>query len=464
MKRVILTTLCLATLLGVIACASRGRATVVVPTPAFAAESQELTAPVMASNTPEPAAAAPATQPAQLPADIAAMMAPAGAQAEQKPALPPIPEPGQLPSGHPDVSQMRAPPGPVMPGQPLPKGHPDISQMKRPTASTQPTLIGTVVVRAVQNTKGGPAVGAGAPVTLELYQQDQVLEKREGKLDAKGLATFERIPVGMMITPVARISYNGVDYEATGGAMDPTHADQQLQVAVYESTEQQPAWTIRMQHIMLQPTTEGVQVMEMLAVENPTDRAWIGKAGGGAHGKRVTTIFPLPPGAKDVQLVGGFHECCVKIDSDRVTNSMALVPGTSQYRIVYTLPVDDGKAQFSVTTPVGIGHVMAFVPDDGTTVTASGLESGGTADMGNGKTRFYKASDLKAGSKIQLGVSGITAATTAAGGSTPSKLAAASALSGQLAKIVAGAGGLLIFVVGGMFLLVKGPKAAKKAA
>jgi len=39
----------------------------------------------------------------------------------------------------------------------------------------------------------------------------------------------------------------------------------------------------------------------------------------------------------------------------------------------------------------------------------------------------------------------------------------ATATSGQMAKVLAGAGGLVIFVVGGMFLFVKSPKSTKSA-
>jgi hypothetical protein len=269
-----------------------------------------------------------------------------------------------------------------------------------------------------------------------------------------------------------RVNYKGVDYETTGEVMDGSHASQQVQVPVYESTDSEPAWQIKMQHIMLQPTVEGVQVMEMLSVENPTDRAWTGKqlsaTGGTDAAKPITTVFPLPAGATNVQLVGGFHECCVKTEGDRIVNSMPLVPGNTQFRIVYAVPVKDGKAELSLTTPAAIGHAMAFVPDDGSTVLAEGLEAGGVADMGNGKTRFYKGTDLPAGKMIKLSISGITttAATAATNGDGSGPAAArlpvgAAAGSGEIAKIVAGAGGLVIFVVGGMLLMIKSPKRAK---
>ena len=392
MKRTILMALCVTTILMLFACASSARKTPSV----VAIVPQEASAPILASAAPEPS---PTSQPSPT--------------VEAAPQLPPLPAKPTLPNGHPDIAQMQQQGSGQSDiaqmiqqrqgGGQLPKGHPDISQMTKPaagagtTSAKTPTIIGNLTVRAVQSTKDGKAIPAGTPVTVELYQNEQVLDKREGKLDESGVATFDAIPVGLAVQPVARVNYNGVDFEATAEVMDGTHPDEQVQVQVYESTETQPAWQIRMQHVMLQPTTDGVQVMEMLAVENPTDRAWIGKAG--PDGKRATTVFPLPASAANVQLVGGFHEPGVKIESDRIVNSMALTPGTSQFRVVYTVAVKDGKTDVSLTAPVAVSHAMFFVPDDGSAVTAQGLESGGVADMGNGKTRFYKATDVAAGTR-----------------------------------------------------------------
>jgi hypothetical protein len=248
--------------------------------------------------------------------------------------------------------------------------------------------------------------------------------------------------------------------------MDGSRAEQQVQVPVFESTEAAPAWTVKMQHVMLEPTVDGVRVMEMLAVENPSDRAWIGKAAGTTDGKRRTLAFPLPAGAKDVSFGGALHDCCTTIEDGKVFDSMALVPGVSQYRIGYTLPVSDGKAAIGFTTIAPVSHLMVFVPDDGSTVKADGIGNGGVADMGGGKTRFYRATDVAAGTTVKLSISGITARATATAAATGTPTGAQTAAvnagsSAQTAKIVAGAGGIAIFVVGGMLLMFKAPKTKK---
>ena len=383
---------------------------------------------------------------------------------------------GDLPSGHPDIAQMleqrkQAKAKAKMNGE-LPAGHPPISGMTAKATTpmqamqpgtTQPAMFGTLVVRAVQGTTGGPAIGE-LPAVVELLMGDQPIDKKELKLAADGTLRLDSIPLSMNITPVVKVTYNGVEFTGQGGVMDGSHAEQQVQVPVFESTETAPKWTVKMQHVMLEPSVDGVRVMEMLAVDNPTDRAWIGTPPG-VDGKRRTLAFSLPAGAKDISFGGALHDCCTTVEDGKVFDSMALVPGVSQYRIGYTLPVNNGKADIAFTTIAPVAHLMVFLPDDGTTVKADGIADGGVADMGGGKTRFYRAGDVAAGAVVKLNISGITARVTAKAGATGTPAARGATVtagaSAQTAKIVAGAGGLAIFVVGGMLLMLKAPKSKK---
>ena len=451
MKRIYLTLTSLVAPIAVAACASQP-ADKPVPAPAPMPSALVATAPAQPTTAPVLASAAPAA---------------AAVNSED------------LPSGHPDIAQMleqrkQAKTKAKMNGE-LPAGHPPIGGMKtNPTApmqavqpgTTQPAMFGTLVVRAVQGTAGGPAIGE-LPVVVELLMGDQLVDKKQLKLAADGTLRLDNIPLSMNVTPVVKVTYNGVEFTGQGDVMDASRAEQQVQVPVFETTETAPAWTVKMQHVMLEPTVDGVRVIEMLAVENPTDRAWVGGPAG-ADGKRRTLAFALPTGAKDVSFGGALHDCCTVIEQGKVFDSMALVPGVSQYRIGYTVPVEKGKADIAFATVAPVKHLMVFLPDDGSTVSADGMGDAGVADMGGGKTRFYRATDVAAGTAVKLSISGITAraAATATGDASGTGAVARAAAvntrsSAQTAKLIAGAGGLTIFVVGGMLLMFKAPKSKK---
>ncbi|HVT88463.1 MAG TPA: hypothetical protein VHD56_06390, partial [Tepidisphaeraceae bacterium] len=187
---------------------------------------------------------------------------------------------GSLPAGHPDISQMLKNPNSsgaadaAMPvGVNLPAGHPDLSKIKGP--SSQPAASGSITIRAVQETTGGPAAGAD-DFSLELYVQSQLLDRIEGKLDSQATVIVRGIPLLAKAQPVIKVTHSGVVYQVSGEPIDEQNPSAQIQVPVYETTNQAPEWQIRMRHVMVSHAEGLVRVMEMLAIDNPTDRAWLG--------------------------------------------------------------------------------------------------------------------------------------------------------------------------------------------
>jgi hypothetical protein len=386
------------------------------------------------------------------------------AQDNTSPATQPAASSGSLPAGHPDISQMTPPPsspgaaGSAMPaGVSLPAGHPDISQMmadaKAP--STQPGAIsGTVTVRAVQSTPGGPAV-SNDEVTVEFYVNGQLLDRAESKLDDKGVATFNGVPLMFKPQPIAKVKHAGIEYQAVGDAMDSKTME--LSVPVYETTEEAPAWQVRMRHVMIGHVEGGLQITEMLAIDNPGDRAWLGTPT--SDHRHATFSVTLPENAVHPKLIDGQRECDTRVEGTTLTNLSAVAPGNTQYQLSYMIPATDGKASLSVSAPALVKTLMVMVPDDGMAVKAQGVELAGSSDMGTGKTRFYRASDVAAGQVITLALSNIV---------DPVKASAAGSTSGSstnAAQIIGGVGAAIILLFGIAFLFMKpAPKPQPKTA
>jgi hypothetical protein len=304
---------------------------------------------------------------------------------------------------------------------------------------------------------GGPAKLGDASATVEVYDRDRAVAKLDAKLDEHGEVSVSGIPVGPTFQPLVTVTYKDVSYQSIGQPI-VSATPQTVTVQVYEPTDQPVAWEVRMRHMMLQPTAAGVQVVDMLAIDNATDRAYIGAPGSdGADGRRLTFALPIPAGARDVKLVNGFHDCCSKVENGFVLNTMAIVPGTTQYQLTYFVPQTDGKADVTAAAPAVTKHFIAFAPDDGTTITATNLETG-TTNMGNGTTRYFKANSVPADQVLTVRVTGVPTKSPPApadlrgdAGRTAGSSAASAARmdTARVAKTVAGLGGLLIFLIGG---------------
>jgi hypothetical protein len=334
-----------------------------------------------------------------------------------------------------------------MPGG-LPAGHPNIygnGPATRPAAK-----FGTVMLRAYQGTKDAPAIGETRAV-LELYHRGQVLAKVEGTLDASGSLVFTKLPLDVPFQPVVMLRHSGVDYTAVGEVMDGYHAGQELEVPVYETTEKQPAWDVEMRHVIVEPAAEAVRVTEMLVVANPTDRTWLGAPQ--KDGKRVSFAIPLPAGASQVEFGNG-ADGSVKFEAGRVVNALPLQPGSTQYQLTYVVPVVDGKAKVQVVAPAPTRHMMVFVADNGSPVTAEGLQASGKHDMGNGAAALvFGGADLKANQVAAVNIALPKPIKKGTVGSTTD--------GARIAKIVAGAGGAVGLVIGVGYVVFKPIKAAR---
>jgi len=457
MKRLMIMTACTWTLWAGGACATKPAGQPVPAVPAAAPVA-------FAAATPAPGADA-MTRPVMLAddmplADMFAKKSDAAAPAAGEPALPPGHPPmggakaaapmgklpadhPPLPAGHPPMGGARPKAAATRPAGALPTGHPNV----------QPKVEGSLKVRVVQGTANAPAVGAAA-FTFHLFDEHghpMSEQPLEGKLEPDGTALLTTVPVRTPVFAKVSVTYAGATFEALSDRMDPLNADAEVEVRVFETTDTLPQLAIGMRHLIVTQVPKGVRVEEILMIDNPSDRAYAGKPG--PDGKKVSFSLPLPAGASNLELSAQMHDCCNAIKGDQLVSNMPLNPGETQYSFAYTVPASGGKATLGLSAPAPVNHLMLLLPDDGTTVTPSGLTSTGVRDLGKGKKRIYKAATQPAGQVASLTIEGL-----GQGGPGAAVARAAMGASG-IAKAVAGVGLVLILVVGLVVVLIRSAKA-----
>jgi hypothetical protein len=199
--------------------------------------------------------------------------------------------------------------------------------------------------------------------------------------------------------------------------------------------------------------------MEMLAITTPGDRAWVGGA------DKTTFSLPLAAGATDVKTSGDLDPAAVQFVGEKLVSHQALVPGEDRYQLQYTIPAHNGQAVLTAIAPAKVGHVLVFIPDDGTTVTTAGLQAMGSEQMDDKgpKTRYFMATSLQAGQSVSLTVSGLKAAAAASDATSPTGMAdepasapaEAGVIGSSVAKAVAAIGALVILFAGALLMMVK---------
>jgi len=260
-----------------------------------------------------------------------------------------------------------------------------------------------------------------------------------------------------------------------GGQLPQGHPELSAEPAepvVYETTDIQPAWTVAMRHLIVRPMDGQLFITEVWAVNNPTDKQYIGAApeasaedaavseqiaasqADEAHDSgRVTLVLPLPVNASHVQPGTGFHACCVKVEAGKIISTMPMDPGTTQMRVSYLIAPADGVFNLALAAPAPTGQLMVFLPDDETQVAARGLSAGDTFKAGDKSFRMFTGKQIEAGADVGLTIQAMqvpaeSAAVTPTVGAAPGNADS----SGQI-KLVAGIGvGLL--VVAAVFVLL----------
>ncbi|MGA2441106.1 MAG: hypothetical protein ABSH08_09110 [Tepidisphaeraceae bacterium] len=364
-----------------------------------------------------------------------------------------------LPPGHPAIDPSALPAGD---SSNPPPGCPASNSAGQTTpASTQPCEIGTLNIHAVQCTPKGPAIGAD-PVNIEFLVKGQLLDHMDTHLNAAGTLQITGLPVRFGIQPVVKITHAGVVFTTAGDLMDPDHSTLKLDVPIFESTDQTPNWSVTMRHVIIHPSAAGIDVTEMLSIQSTGDRAWIGKAD--AHGVRTTFCLTLPADARDLKVGGALDGAAVFVADGKLFSKQPLIPGEDRYELQYRIPAVDNKAVLSVTAPASVGHLLVFVPEDGTTVDAPALQAMGAQqlDEKGPKTRCYFARSLSEGQTIALTVGGLkSAASVLPVSSVQTPKLKPLADNSIASKAIAVGGAIAILLVGTTITLLKHPKSAQ---
>lgn len=267
---------------------------------------------------------------------------------------------------------------------------------------------GTLTIRAIQGTKDGPTIGI-EDVVIDLVHRDQVVHRMNAKLNELGVAIVPDVPVGVGVRPIVRVRHANVLYQEGGPELGPERRDATVDVTVYETTDQPPAWRIVERSLAAARVEGAMDVRERLVVENTGDRTWLGSPPD-ARGRRTTLVVPMPAGAHKGELQRGFFdETCGTFTDAGLAVQVPLMPGVMVYGYGYLVPAPQGKAEITLgaTTPVQL--LKFYVADDGTTVEPRGLRPNGSEIIGSARARLFQGDAVGPGQSVGIVVSGLLA-------------------------------------------------------
>ncbi len=301
---------------------------------------------------------------------------------------------------------------------------------------------GSIAIKAVQGTKGGPKIGADT-VIVELYGRGGKLRTIETKLDADGVVMIEDLPLGAPFQPKVTVQHAGASYTKIGEIISPEHPARSVSVTVHETSDKDPQLQVAMWHLIVQPAEKGgMKVVETLAIRNLSDSAYLGTPD--AEGRRISIALSLPKGVKKLDKIGGaLDECCTSVVNGRLLSKAPLVPNMSQLVLEYTVPTPEGSAEVSLVAPAAAKQLMVFVPTDIKGFGSDSLKPGDTFTVRERPMQSYMVSDVSAGQTISFSIGGM--------GRPVAKASI-------IPKVLAALGGLILIVLCVVVLLIRRPE------
>ena len=191
------------------------------------------------------------------------------------------------------------------------------------------------------------------------------------KSDASGKFSFTNLDTVSTTRYFVTTNYGGVDYFSDLLTFSsPLSTSLSADFPIYESTDDPSVLKVTQTHLVFDVQTPWLAVQEIIAMENTSDRVYVGKMSG-PH--RLTMTVPLLPKAIDVQFDDPNVQDSVLIGDTVLTYTLPIGPGQDQIVFQYAVPYTPPNYDLNFTLPYNTDKVGVYMPDVGATISSQQL-------------------------------------------------------------------------------------------
>ncbi|MBN1887688.1 MAG: hypothetical protein JW850_06845 [Thermoflexales bacterium] len=274
------------------------------------------------------------------------------------------------------------------------------------------------VVGQVVGGTAGQQLPPGLVMTLYALTPDMqtVILTRTAVTDEAGRAHFGSVPAVSGTLYAAAVDYGAVSYFSRLQQGNPDQAALTLPVTVYESTSDPALIRLDRLHLILAVQAGSLQVSEVWAVSNASDRVYL-------DGDGASLRVQLPAGATNLEFQGGeWGERYLPVEGGFV-DTEAVRPGEQAHQLVFSfvLPYDGRSLDVALPLAYPLNRVDLLLPDVGVQLTSPQLVAAGPRQTQMGAYQhFTLAQPLAAGQALSFRLDGAVAGASSGNGATGS--------------------------------------------
>jgi mono/diheme cytochrome c family protein len=264
---------------------------------------------------------------------------------------------------------------------------PAVNAQPAETPEVTAATSGRVRGQVVNGTAGAP-IPPDLPITLFFYDADLRESTLTTTADADGAFVFANVPMSTAFQYAAIATHNDRSFfnpPAPGSASGTLD----LNVTIYELTEDPAAITITGMVAQVTAIGESLEVTQLFTLRNTTDRAY-GTAQTTPDGRPVSLTIPLPPGAIVVGFPDGESRFAVSADGTAVQDTAPVIPGSEHIvAVVYIIPYSGSAIIEQPLNHAVSGPVRILVRPESVTLTGERLPSTGVETVGQSQWNGY---------------------------------------------------------------------------
>lgn len=190
--------------------------------------------------------------------------------------------------------------------------------------------------------------------------------------DANGQFVFSNLDTVSTTRYFVTANYASVDYYSDIlNFASPLSITLPAGIQVYESTDDPSVIKVTQTHLVFDAQPPWLAVQEIIAMQNSSDRVFIGKPLAGPH--RLTMNVPLLSQAINIQFDDPNVQDSVLIGDGVMTYTLPIGPGQDQIVFQYDVPFTPPNYDFSLTLPYGADKFGIYMPDVGEKITSQQL-------------------------------------------------------------------------------------------
>ncbi|HEX9075024.1 MAG TPA: hypothetical protein VF932_04565 [Anaerolineae bacterium] len=243
---------------------------------------------------------------------------------------------------------------------------------------------------------------AGLTITLHMAAAGATSTiSQTAQADANGHFGFSNLETISSTRYLLIANYQGVDYYSDILNFDQNQITLPVSMTVYETTTDPAAVKITQTHFVFDVQTRQFNVLQIVAVQNSTDRAYIGPPGSGVGPHRTTIGLPFLPGAQNLQFDNPAADDSTLRGTESLSYTLPIVPGNDQIVYTYQLPFTPPTYNFSLKMPFDTDKFRILLADVGGTIQSSQLTAPAPFPTQSGQKFILSSMDnVKAGTVV----------------------------------------------------------------